>query len=379
MDATKFVAPQWGRAVSTGGAAAYVTFVPAALPRKLHLEPETIIALSAADSSLGRLSGVGRILPAPHLLLLPYLTREAVASSRIEGTQASISDVFEARATGEIGSAEVREVANYIAALNHGIDRLASLPVSTRLIREMHQILLTGVRGAERTPGELRVSQNWIGSDRPSTAPFVPPTADDMRPALWDWEHYAHDRNPGLPLLVRTALLHYQFETIHPFLDGNGRLGRLFVVLYLVEKGVIPAPLLPLSAALEQRRSEYYQRLQAVRERGEIQEWLRFFLNVVADTASDSITRAERLVDLREGYLSRLAGSRSRANEVVDLIMSSPVVTTRQVADGLGVSVVGAGNLLRQLQRLDVVTEQRRGTGIATLWRAQDVLAAVSE
>jgi len=379
MDATNFVAPQWGRAVSTGGPAAYVAFVPAALPKDLHLEPQTIIALSSADSSLGRLAGVGRILPAPHLLLLPYLTREAVASSRIEGTQASISDVFEARATGDIGSADVREVSNYIAALNHGIDRLESLPVSTRLIREMHRILLTGVRGQERTPGELRVSQNWIGSDRPSTALFVPPTVDEMRPALWDWEHYAHDLNPGLPLLIRTALLHYQFETIHPFLDGNGRLGRLFVVLYLVEKGVIPAPLLPLSAALEQRRSEYYERLQAVRERGEVQEWLRFFLNVVADTASDSISRAERLVDLREGYLARLAGSRSRANEVVDLIMSSPVITTRQVANGLGVSVVGAGNLLRQLQRLDVVSEQRRGNGIATLWRAGDVLAAVSE
>jgi len=243
----------------------------------------------------------------------------------------------------------------------------------------MHQILLTDVRGQERTPGELRLSQNWIGSDRPSTALFVPPTVEDMKPALSDWEHYAHDQDPDLPLLIRTALLHYQFETIHPFLDGNGRLGRLFVVLYLVEKGVIPAPLLPLSAALERRRSEYYERLQAVRERGEIQEWLRFFLNVVADTATDSITRAERLVDLREGYLARLAGSRSRANEVVDLIMSTPVITTRQVADQLGVSVVGAGNLLRQLKRLDVVSEQRRGNGIATLWRARDVLAAVSD
>jgi Fic family protein len=379
MDATQFAAPQWGRAVSTGGSASYVAFVPEALPKDLPLDPKTSMALSIADSSLGRLAGVGRILPAPHLLFLPYLTREAVASSRIEGTQASISDVFEARATGDSGSADVKEVANYIAALNHGIDRLASLPVSTRLIREMHQILLTDVRGQERTPGELRLSQNWIGSDRPSTALFVPPTVEDMKPALSDWEHYAHDQDPDLPLLIRTALLHYQFETIHPFLDGNGRLGRLFVVLYLVEQGVIPAPLLPLSAALERRRSEYYERLQAVRERGEIQEWLRFFLNVVADTATDSITRAERLVDLREGYLARLAGSRSRANEVVDLIMSTPVITTRQVADQLGVSVVGAGNLLRQLKRLDVVSEQRRGNGIATLWRARDVLAAVSD
>jgi len=356
-----------------------VTFVPADLPRRLILEPATVTALSNADSNLGRLAGVGRILPQPHLLLLPYLTMEAVASSRIEGTQASVSDVFEARATGGRTSADVREVSNYIRALDHGIGRLATLPLSTRLIREMHKILLTGVRGQERTPGELRVSQNWIGTAKPASALFVPPTVDQMKPALSAWEYYIHDDKPELPLLIRTALLHYQFETIHPFLDGNGRLGRLFVVLYLMEREAIPAPLLPLSAALERRREEYYERLQAVRERGEIQEWLRFFLNIISDTAVDSIIRAERLVDLRERYRSSLAGSRSRAAEVVDLIMGSPVITTRQVTDALGVSLVSAGNLLRQLEGHRILESEVRGQGTATIWRALEILAAVND
>ncbi len=310
---------------------------------------------------------------------MPYLTIEAVASSRIEGTQASVSDVFEARATGGRATGDVKEVSNYIAALDHGIARLSSLPVSTRLICEMHRILLTGVRGQEPTPGELRISQNWIGTNNPASAMFVPPTVEHMKPALSAWEFYIHDEEPELPLLIRTALLHYQFETIHPFLDGNGRLGRLFVVLYLIEREAIPAPLLPLSAALERQRYDYYERLQAVRERGEIQQWLRFFLNIVAETAIDSIARAERLIDLRERYRSLLVGSRSRAREVVDLIMSSPVITTRQVTDALGVSLVTAGNLLRQLEGHGVVAAEIRGQGTATIWRAHEILAAISD
>lgn len=378
MDASKFAAPAWGRAVSTG-AGGYVAFIPGNLPRSLELEPATVQVLADAATSVGRLAGAGRLLPEPHLLLLPYLTREAVASSRIEGTQASISDVFESRAVGGRAPGDVQEVINYMHALDHGIARLDSLPVSSRLMREMHEVLMTGVRGQERTPGQLRTSQNWIGGDRPMTAVFVPPTVEDMKPALSDWEHFAHDRQPQLPLLVRTALLHYQFETIHPFLDGNGRLGRLFIVLHLIEQRAIPGPLLPLSAALEQRRSEYYERLQAVRERGEIQEWLRFFLQVVGAAADDAVHRAERLVDLRERYRGRLAGTRSRAVEVVDVLMGEPVVTTRRIATELAITIQGAGHLLRQLARFGIVTEQRRARGAATLWRAQDVLPIVND
>lgn len=265
-----------------------------------------------------------------------------------------------------------------MAALDHGIERLGTLPVSTRLIREMHRVLLTGGRGHERTPGELRTSQNWIGGSTPSSAVFVPPPVNELHEAMADWERFAHAETL-IPLLVRTALLHYQFETIHPFLDGNGRLGRLFVVLYLIDRAAIPGPLLPLSAALEERRGEYYERLQAVREGGEVQEWLRFFLQVITDTADDSVRRAEHLVDLRERWRLMMTGSRSRAVEVIDVLMGSPIVTTGQVAGALRITHQGATHLLRQLKTAGLVTETPRGRGRATIWRAPAVLAAIAD
>jgi Fic family protein len=367
--------------VSTGGPHPYVAFVPAPLPRALTLEPATITALSSADASLGRLAGAGRLLPEPHLLLLPSLRREALASSRIEGTQASLSEVFEAEANGVARSEDVREVTNYVAALDHGLRRLDTLPLSKRLMREMHAVLLTGVRGQEKTPGEFRRSQNWIGAvdGTPDGAVFVPPTVDDMLPALDDWEKYAHDAEPELPLLVRTALLHYQFETIHPFLDGNGRLGRLFNVLFLVERGALPSPLLPLSPYFERNRSEYYTRLQAVRERGDVQNWLRFFLAAVDVQAGDAVSRAERLLDLRERYRTTLRGTRSRAVEVVDLLLSTPVMTARQVADRLGVSLQGATYLLKQVAESGAVRPHSVGRGSAVTWYADDVLSVLAD
>ena len=251
-DPAQFVAPDWGRAVTTIGPAPYVAFVPTPLPRTMSLDTATISALSHADSSLGRLAGTGQLMSNPHLLLIPFARREALSSSRIEGTQASLSDVFEAEAGGR-PTEDVREVTNYTAAMDHGLARLDTLPVSSRLLCEMHAHLLRGMRGQERTPGELRRSQNWIGTAGASlqtAAVFVPPPVDDMVAALSDWERYAHDPSPVMPLLVRAALLHYQFETIHPFLDGNGRLGRLFIVLFLVEHGALPFAVAPLVSVL---------------------------------------------------------------------------------------------------------------------------------
>jgi Fic family protein len=273
------------------------------VPRELTLTPETIMVLSEADSALGRLAGAGRLLPDPHLLVNPYITREAVASSRIEGTQASVTEVFDAAVTGRSSRPDIREVRNYVLALEHGLSRLQEdFPISLRLIKEMHELLLTGVRGQERTPGEFRQSQNWISSpdNRPESARFVPPAVDEMWRALDDWEKYLHADQPRLPLLVRCALLHYQFETIHPFLDGNGRLGRLFIILYLVDQGRWPTPLLYISSYLDQHKDDYYDRLQYVRERGEVQEWLGFFLRGVADQATDAVNRAEVLAYLRK-------------------------------------------------------------------------------
>lgn len=376
MDASRFVSPAFGRPVSTGGSYPYVAFVPAEIPARLDLDLATIRALSEADSSLGRLAGAGRLLPNPHLLTAPYMTQEALASSRIEGTQASLSEVFDAAASGNPGTTDVQEVQNYILALEHGLQRLSTLPLSKRLLCEMHKILMQGVRGREKTPGEFRRSQNWIGSpdNRPETAVFVPPTPEDMWPALDQWEHYVHHRSPQLPLLVRCALLHYQFETIHPFLDGNGRLGRAFLVVYLVEQGALTLPLLPLSAFLEQHRSDYYDRLQAVRERGEIAQWLRFFLTAVTEQARASWVRAEKMTDLREQYREALHGTRTRAPEVVDLIFSNPVLYARFVARRLNITQQGAINLLRQLTRIGALREEGGGRGVLTRWHADAVL-----
>lgn len=380
MDATRFVAPEWGRPFTTGGIASYVAFIPEPIPRSLALEPSVVMLLSEADAALGRLAGAGRLLPNPHLLASAYVTREAVLSSRIEGTQASVTEVFDAEAGAAHTRDDVREVQNYLRALEHGRRRLAEgFPLSLRLIREMHAILLDGVRGQERTPGEFRRSQNWISSpdNRPNTARFVPPPVDHLWAALDDWEKFLHDPAPQLPMLVRCALLHYQFETIHPFLDGNGRLGRLFIVLHLLDAGRLPAPLLYLSAFFENRKSDYYDRLQALRERGEITEWLSFFLSGVAQQAVDAMERAEQLADLREAYRQKLVGTRSRAAEVVDMLFANPVVTVRAVQRTLGVTQPGATNLLRYLVQQGILREDGIGPGVRHRWFADDVLEII--
>ena len=376
MDPKRFLALDWGRAVSTGGPAAYHAFVPMPVPRELVLDPGTIMLLSEADAALGRLAGAGRLLPDPHLLVNAYITREAVASSRIEGTQASVTEVFDAEITGKVSRPDIQEVRNYIRALGHGLKRMdEDLPISLRLIREMHALLLTNVRGQERTPGEFRKSQNWISSpdNRPDTARFVPPTVEEMWRALDDWEKHLHDEQPKLPLLIRCALLHYQFETIHPFLDGNGRLGRLFIILYLVNRGRLPAPLLYISSYFDQRKGEYYDRLQFVRERGEIREWLDFFLEGIAGQAIDAVQRAEMLADLRERYRLSLQGTRSRAIEVADLLFAQPVMTVRAVQNRLGVSQPGATNLLRSLTTKGIVREVGSGP-VRHRWYAEEIL-----
>jgi Fic family protein len=381
MERARYRAPRWGKVVSTGGSFPYDTFVPAALPRSLDLTADTILVMSDADAAVGRLAGAGRLLPDPHLLVMPYLRREALSSARIEGTQATLSDVIAAAAGAphEATDEALREVTNYVEALEYGLQRLGSFPLSLRLLRECHARLLQGVRGAEKTPGEFRRSQNWIGSpdNRPDTALYVPPHIDHMMTALDDWERFVHDPDPRLPLLVRAALLHYQFETIHPFLDGNGRLGRLLVVLYLVQQGRLPAPLLYLSAYFEAHRDEYYDRLQGIRERGEVDAWLRFFLTGVTTQAKDAVQRTEDLVDIRERLRGRLRGSRSRAPEVIDLLFDYPIVTARIVGTRLGMSQPGAVKLLRSLAATGTLREVKAGQGARTLWYADEVIDLV--
>lgn len=380
VDANKFVAPGAGRVVpAIGPDGTYSAFIPSPLPRQFDLTPATVMLLSKADTALGRLAGAGRLLPNPNLLITPYVTREAVSSARIEGTQASISDVFEA-ADEETPSPDVLEVRNYIAALNQGLELLTGLPVSKRLIGDIHRTLLRGVRGREKTPGEFRLTQNFIGSsnDKPQTAVFVPPPpGEHMETALADWERFANADDLEIPLLVQCALLHYQFETIHPFLDGNGRLGRLLIVFFLVERTVLPQPLLYLSRFFEENRREYTDRLQAVRERGELQEWVQFFLKGVAVQGVDAVERAERLADLRERHRQKLIGSRSRATEVVDYLFANPITTGPQVASRLGMTLQGAKNLLLQLQALGILEPLETGRAGRRRWLASDVLEVI--
>ncbi len=270
MDASRFVAPHAGRVapvISPTGP--YDAFFPTPIPRDVELSRRSVAALSRADQALGRLAGAGRHLANPHLLVQPYLTREAVSSARIEGTQASLSEVFDADAEGPSAVREdVREVQNYVRAMRQGLDLLPELPISKRLIAHLHGILLQGVRGKDKTPGRFRATQNFIGSpdDRPQTALFVPPPAGEpMEEALADWERFAHDDDSETPLLIRCALLHYQFETIHPFLDGNGRMGRLLIVLQLVADGLLHEPLLYPSLFFKAHRALYYELLNEVR------------------------------------------------------------------------------------------------------------------
>jgi Fic family protein len=357
-----------------------LAFFPAPLPRTLALGASVVLRLAEAEAALGRLAGAGRLLPNPHLLVRPYLSREAIASTRIEGTQASLGELFEYEAVGGTLTPDLEEVVNYIRAMETGLALLDTLPISTRLMCRMHQILLDGVRGRDRTPGELRRSQNWIGSPGGTIddATFVPPPPEELAALLADWERYANEV-VELPLLVRAGLLHYQFETIHPFLDGNGRLGRLLIVFFLVANGRLPSPILYLSPYFEEHREEYYQHLQHVRERGELDEWLTFFLDGVEIQANDAVARAERLVDLREQYRQRVARvTRSNALAVVDIAFDSPVLTSRVVESRLAVTRPTALSLLQQLADLDVLVEHATGPRGQRRWMAQEIMQIVT-
>jgi Fic family protein len=346
------------------------------LPRELNLSAPTVNLLSEADTALGFLNGLSRLIREPELLVGPYLTREAVASSRIEGTQASLSDVLKAEASETpSGSEDIAEVERYIRATRHGFKAIESLPISQRLIKELHAILLAGVRGEEKLPGELRRTPVWIGSptDSPDTAIFVPPLPDEIPDCMSDWESFVN-MPARMPVLVKCALMHYQFETIHPFLDGNGRIGRLLINLALLDEKRLIHPLLYLSGYLESHRDEYYSRLQAVREKGEIEEWLQFFLTAVMKQADDAVWRAGALVDLRERYLREASQSRSSLSGLVRILFGNPYVTVSRTEHALGLTNAGARNVVRDAERRGWLTELgTAGRGGKTFWLASQV------
>lgn len=353
----------FGEARRTPGPHGYVAYFPAPIPRSLELPSSTVRLLGDAEGELGQLAGIGRLLPNSELLLRPYLLKEALSSTRIEGTQASMAEVFESDAAGAPPSADVEEVVNYVAAMRRGLERLGELPLSTRLLCEMHRCLMDGVRGRELAPGELRTSQNWIGAPGSTieTAQFVPPPPSELAELLTDWERFAHEE-PEMPLLIQNALLHSQFETIHPFLDGNGRLGRLLLVFFLVARGRLSAPLLYLSAHVERHRQAYYDSLQAVREMGDPIPWIELFLTAVQTQASDAVRRAQRILEVRERYRQAAAaiGSAS-AMALVELICENPVVTAQSIEGRLGISRPTALRLLRRMEDRGVLSESDEG------------------
>jgi cell filamentation protein, protein adenylyltransferase len=336
----------------------YWACLPGPLPPRIEWTAELASRLSEADRAIGRLAGEGRRLANPHLLIRPFVRREAVLSSRIEGTQATLGELLaaEAGAAVERSPDDLREVANYVAALEKGVKRLRTLPLSLRLVRELHGELTRAVRGDAATPGEFRRTQNWIG--RPGStlaeATYVPPPPDRLMDCLGPWETFLHDRS--LPPLVHAALAHAQFEAIHPFLDGNGRVGRLLITLLLIERGILPTPLLYLSAFFEATRREYYARLLAITEEGAWEEWLDYFLRGVAEQAEDALRRIERIDELLLGWREKLAGTGSRLPEdALDLFVENPFWSIGNLAKRTGVAFTTAQRAIDRLEAAGIV------------------------
>lgn len=355
---------------STGGERVRA-YVPAPLPPDPPLDLARFIRLyERAIAAVGRLDGVVAILPSTPLFLYMYVRKEALLSSQIEGTQSSLSDLllFENDEAPAVALDDVTEVSNYVAAVEHGVSRIRSgFPLSLRLIREMHAILLRSGRGAAKQPGEFRRSQNWIGGTRPGNALFVPPPPNLVDDCLGALERFFHSEDPALPPLIRAGLAHVQFETIHPFLDGNGRLGRLLITLILCEAGVLREPILYLSLFLKSHRDDYYRLLQEVRQAGTWETWMEFFLTGVAETAEQAVATARELIAMFEVDRQKIAGigrAAPSALRVHELMQAHPIVTIPTVSSRLGVSFATARGALEKLVGVGVMREttgRRRG------------------
>lgn len=318
--------------------------------------------LSAADRAIGRLDGITVLVPDKALFLYMYVRKEAVLSSQIEGTQSTLSDLlrFETDAAAGQPVDDVREVSNYVDAMMHGLDRLKSLPISLRLIREMHERLLRGGRGQTKSAGEFRRSQNWVGGTRPGNAIYVPPPVDELMGCLDAFEKFIHQPTPDIPPLIKAGLIHLQFESIHPFLDGNGRLGRLLITLYLCAESVLKQPLLYLSLYFKQHREDYYRLLQEVRERGDWEAWLEFFLDGVAKTADQAFDTATRIVALFEADRTRIstdAAAAGSALRVHELLQRSAFLTAPVAAQKTGLTAPTINAAFGELARLGIVSE----------------------
>jgi Fic family protein len=359
-------------------------FVPGPLPPDPPIDVTRLLGrLSRAERALGRLDGISPLLPEQGLFLYMYVRKEAVLSSQIEGTQSTLTDLLRYEADAVAGSPidDIRDVSNYVEAMTYGLERLKTLPLSLRLIREMHARLLNSGRGAAHAPGEFRRSQNLIAGTRPGNAQFVPPPVSELGECLSAFEHFMHEESGPLPPLIKAGLLHVQFETIHPFLDGNGRIGRLLVILYLVIQGALPAPLLYLSLWLKTHRTRYCELLQEVREEGDWEAWLEFFLEGVEFTAVQAFDAATRIVRLFEKDRERIRTSRARVGSLLrvhDVLQKHPCVTSPQLAAATGLTKPTVNSVLGDLTELGIlreVTGKQRGR----VWAYHTYLAILDE
>ena len=376
MDPKDFNNQDAGKTILTQNG--FWVFIPNPLPPKFDWTISLIAINSEAERELSHLSVLVSNFSFPQLLIPSFIRSEAVISSRIEGTKASLVDLY----TYEISQPsffertdDVREVHNYVKALEYGLERLKSLPVSLRLIRELHEKLMSGVRGGTLSPGEFRRSQNWIGyiGSTPSTATYVPPPVDEMNNALSELEKFIHMQS-DMPPLIRGALIHYQFEAIHPFLDGNGRVGRLLIVLLLSEWGLMQNPMLNLSEYIERYRQQYYDLLLNVSQKGAWEEWIKFILRGIRDQSRAGVNRLERLRSLRSSYQSIIDTNRNpkRMTKVVDFLFSRPILSVKQLSDELNLPVKTAGeyiNLLVTKGLLKEITGKSRNR----IYRADEI------
>jgi Fic family protein len=356
VDAASFRDSASGRLVTAEGG--HPAFVPAPLPPVIAFGAELAERLSAADAALGELSGLAGARRDPQILVAPFLRQEAVLSSRIEGTPATLVDLLfdEVAASPDLELREnLREVRNYVAALQYGVERLAEVPLGSKLVLELHERLLRGARGAGWTPGEFRTGQNWVGppGSTIATAVYVPPPVPEMHEALAAWDAFLGERR-GLPPLVQCALMHERFEAIHPFMEGNGRLGRLLITLFLIDRGRLSQPLLYPSAYIEAHRAQYYDLLQKVRTAGAWEPWLLFFCDAVRETAERASAQTRALMALREQYRWKVSG---HARELVDDLFRTPFVTVPEAQQTLGVSNATARKAVRELQEWGMLEE----------------------
>ena len=341
-----------------GGVVSYKAYRPNPLPPfpKIEMDTEMVTLLSKAHNYLGKLDMMSELIPDMNMFLSAYVRKEALLSSQIEGTQATLEDVLNPNVDIAV-NLEVNDVINYVNALNFAIEKMKELPVCNRLLCETHRVLMQGVRGQEKNPGEFRHSQNWIGASNSNlkTARFIPPTVEDMQTAMSDPEKFINDYD--MDILLKTALIHYQFETIHPFLDGNGRIGRMLITLILLANGILHRPVLYLSLYLKTNRIEYYDRLSEVRTKGNYEQWIKFFLHGIIETCEDGIKTIESINSLIKMDEKKLVKKTETISKVFDYIKEHPIITIGGAATALNLSFNGVSNAVKKMVEVNILKE----------------------